>query len=142
MDTCLKWTDFYALSVYFTYVRQTTPFFHRKRKRKGWITKKTIIFFKKKLFIFKTKIVHFLHFKAFSSIIIFMRCNAFLSHSFAASFPTKIISICISNLILIPLFIFVPATLQLAYDVGKRRNLFNVLLRKRDTCPTTSSRLN
>ena len=134
MDTCLKWTDFYALSVYFTYVRQTTPFFHRKRKRKGWITKKTIIFLK--------KIVHFLHFKAYSLIIIFMWCNAFLSHSFAASFPTKIISICISSLILIPLFILVPATLQLAYDVGKRRNLFNVLLRKRDTCPTTSSRLN
>ena len=64
MDTCLKWTDFYELSVYFTYVRQTTPFFHRKRKRKGWIKKKPIIFLK--------KIVHFLHFKAFSLIIIFM----------------------------------------------------------------------
>ena len=70
-----------------------------------------------------------------------MRCNAFLSHSVTVSFPTKVISTGISNSTPIPLFILFPVTLQLAYDPGKRRNLFNVLLRKRGTCPTTSSHL-
>ena len=70
-----------------------------------------------------------------------MQRNAFLSHSVAFSFPTKVISIGISHPTPIPLFILVPVTLQLAYDPGKQRNLFNVLLRKRGTCPTTYSRL-
>ena len=39
------------------------------------------------------------------------------------------------------LFILVSVTLQLAYDLCKRRNFFNVLLRKKGTCLTTSSRL-
>ena len=39
-----------------------------------------------------------------------MRCNAFLSDSVAASFPTKVISTGISNSTLIPLFILVPVT--------------------------------
>ena len=69
-----------------------------------------------------------------------MRCSAFLSRSVAVSFPTKVISIGTSNPTPVPPFIVVPVTLQLAYDPGKRRNLFNVLLRKRSTCPTTSSR--
>ena len=37
-----------------------------------------------------------------------MRCNAFLSHSVAVSFSTKVISIGISNSAPIPLFILVP----------------------------------
>ena len=41
-----------------------------------------------------------------------MQC--FLSHSVAVSFPTKVISLRISNLTPIPLFIRVPVTLQLA----------------------------
>ena len=69
--------------------------------------------FQKKL-SFKKKIVHFLHLKTFSSIIIFMRSNAFVSHSVAVSFPTKVISIGISNPTPIPLFILVQVTLQLA----------------------------
>ena len=68
-----------------------------------------------------------------------MQC--FLSHSVAVSFPTKVIPIGISNPTPFPLFIFVPITLQPAYDPGKRRNLLNVLFRKRGTCPTTSSGL-
>ena len=96
---------------------------HGKRKRKGWITKK--LSFQKK------KIVQFLYSKTFSSIIIFMRCNAFLSYSVAVSSPTKVISVGISNPTPIPLFILVSVTLQLAYNPGKRRILFNVLLRKR-----------
>ena len=63
---------------------------------------------RKKLSFLKKKIVHFLHFKTLYSIIIFMRCNAFLSHSVAVSFPTKVISIGISNSTPIPLFILVP----------------------------------
>ena len=70
-----------------------------------------------------------------------MKCNAFLSHLVALSFPTKVISIDISKPRQFPLFIVVPVTLRLAYDPGKQRNLFNVLLRERGTCPTTSSRL-
>ena len=73
----------------------------------------------KKTFIFLKKVVHLLHFKTFSSIIIFMRCYAFLSHSVAVSFRTKVISIVISNPTPIPLFILVPVRLQLAYDPGK-----------------------
>ena len=53
----------------------------------------------KKLSVFLKKIVHFLHFKIFSSIIIFMRGNAFLSHSVT----------------IFPLFILVPVILQPAY---------------------------
>ena len=53
----------------------------------------------KKLPLFLKKVVHFLHFKIFSSIIIFMRGNAFLSHSVA----------------IFPLFILVPVILQPAY---------------------------
>ena len=68
-----------------------------------------------------------------------MQCNAFLSHSVAVSFPTKVIPIGNSSPTPFPLFIFVPITLQLAYDQGKQRNLLNVLLRKRGTCPTISS---
>ena len=56
-----------------------------------------------------------------------MRCNAFLSHPVAVSFPKKVVPINISNLTPIPLFILVPVTLQLAYDPGKWRNLFNLL---------------
>ena len=78
------------------------------------------------------KIVHFLHFKAFYPIIIIMRCNAFLSHLVAVSFPTKVISIGIFIPTPIPLFIPVSVTLQLACDPSQRRNLFNVFLRKRD----------
>ena len=52
-----------------------------------------------------------------------MRCNAFLSHSVAVSFPTNVISIAMTNLTPIPRFILVPVTLQLAYDPGKQRNL-------------------
>ena len=70
-----------------------------------------------------------------------MRCNAFLSHSVAVSFSTKVISIGISNRAPIPLFILVPVTFQVAYDRGKRRNLFKVLLSKRGTRPTAFSRL-
>ena len=66
-----------------------------------------------------------------------MRCNAFLSHSVAVFFPTKVISIGISNPTPVPLFILVPVTLQLACNPGKRRNLSNILLRKRSTCSTT-----
>ena len=39
--TCLKWTDFYASSAYFTYVRRTPPFFHGKRKRRETTTQET-----------------------------------------------------------------------------------------------------
>ena len=46
-DTCLKWTGFYALSAYFSYVRRALTIVHGKRKRKGWITKKNFHFFKK-----------------------------------------------------------------------------------------------
>ena len=106
MNTCLKWTEFYAPSTYFTYVRRTPPFFHGNRKRKPS--------FKKKLFIFNT---------------------------LKLSFPTKVISIVLSNPTPIPLFILVPVALQLAHGPGKQRNLFNVFLRKSGTCPTTSSRL-
>ena len=72
-----------------------------------------------------------------------MRCsgNAFLSHSIAVSFPMKFISIGISNSASTSLFIILPVTFQLAYDSGKRRNLLKVRLRKRGTCPRTSSRL-
>ena len=63
---------------------------------------------RKKLSFLKKKIVHFLHFKTLYSIIIFMRCNAFLSHLVAVSFPTKAISIGISNSTPIALFILVP----------------------------------
>ena len=55
----------------------------------------------------------------FASIIIFMRCNAFLSHSVTVPFPTIVISDGISNPTPIPLFILVPVTLQLAYNPGK-----------------------
>ena len=68
-----------------------------------------------------------------------MQC--FFSHSVAVSFPTRVISVAISIPTPIPLFILVPVTFQLAYDPGKQMNLFNVLLRKRGTCPTTASRL-
>ena len=64
------------------------------KERKGWITKKTNFF---------KKIIHFLHFKTLSSTIIFMRCNVFLSHSVAVSFPAKVISVGISNPI--PIFV-------------------------------------
>ena len=53
-DTCLKRTDL------FTYVRRTPPFFHGKRKRKGYITKRTFIFLKK-LLIFDTLNFFFNH---------------------------------------------------------------------------------
>ena len=113
--------------------KMNTPVFSLEKEEKGLDYKKNFLFF--------FKIVHVLHFKTFSSIIIFMRCNAFLSRLVAISFPTKVISIGISNPTPIPLFILVPVTLQLAYDLGKQKNLFNVLLRKRGTCPTTSTRL-
>ena len=113
------------------YLCQTdATFFQRKRMRKGWIIKKTSIFLK--------KIVHFLHFETFYSVIIFMWCNSFWSHSVAFSFSTKPISVGISIPTPIPLFILVLVTFQLAYDRGKQRNLFSILFRKRDTCPTTS----
>ena len=101
-----------------------TPFFFKgkERERAG---------LQKKLFFKKKKIVHFLNFKTFCLIIISMRCNAFLSNSVAVSFSTKFISIGISNPTPIPLFVLVAITLQLVYNPGKRRNLFNVLLRKR-----------
>ena len=123
---------FYAPSNFYVQIFVDTPNFSWEKKEKGWITKKTFIFFKK-VFIFYTKI--------FSSIIIFIRCNAFLNHSVPVSFPTKVISVGIPNRTPIPLFILVPVTLLLACNPGKRTNLFNVLLRKRGTCPTTSSRL-
>ena len=47
------------------------------------------------------------------AIIIFMRCNAFLSHSVATSVSAKVISVGISNPTPIPLFVLVPVTLQL-----------------------------
>ena len=62
----------------------------------------------------------------------------FLSRLVVVSFPTKVISIGISNPTPIPLFILVPVTLHLSYHPGKQKN---VLLRKRGVCPTTSSRL-
>ena len=49
-----------------------------------------------------------------------MRCNAFLSHSVAVSFATKVISIDISNPAPILLFILVTVTLQLAYVPGPK----------------------
>ena len=72
-----------------------------------------------KNFLSKKKIAQFLYLKMFASIIIFMRCNAFLSHSVTVSFPTIVISDGISNPTPIPLFILVPVTLQLAYNPGK-----------------------
>ena len=112
---------FYEPSAYFTYVRRIPPFFHGKRKRKGWITKK--LSFLIKSFIFYT-LKRFLQ----SSYL----CDAilFLSHSVAVSFPTKVISIGISNPIAILLFIFTPVTLQLAYYPGKQRNLLKPCLGK------------
>ena len=52
-----------------------------------------------------------------------MRCNTFLSHPVAVSFPKKVVPINISNLTPIPLFILVPVTLQLTYDPGKLEEL-------------------
>ena len=45
----------------------------------------------------------------------------------------------LSNPTPIYLFILVPVTLKLACSLGKRRNLFQILPRKRGTRPTTSS---
>ena len=59
-----------------------------------------------------------------------MRCNTFLRHSVAVS-QQKLFQLASPIL-------HVPVTLQLAHNQGKRRNLFNVLLWKRGTCPTTS----
>ena len=77
-----------------------------------------------KLSYFLKKIAHFLHFKTFSSIIVFMQYNAFLSNSNAVSFATEVISISISNPTLIHLFILLPVTLKLAYNPDNQRNLF------------------
>ena len=52
-DTCLKWTDFYALSAYFTYVRRHC-YFSWETKEKGLDYKKKRSFFFKS-FIFYTK---------------------------------------------------------------------------------------
>ena len=84
----------------------------RKEKEKTGL-QKNFHFFKK----------NFLHLKTFSSIIF----NAFLSNSVVVSFTTKVISVGISNPTPIPLFIFVPVTLQLAYDASKGTCLMSCL---------------
>ena len=73
----------------------STAFIASTEKKEKWL-KKTVFFLKKLLFF---------HFKTFSSIIIFMRFNAFLSHSVTVTFPTKVISIVISNPSPVTLFI-------------------------------------
>ena len=116
-----------------------TPNFSWEKKEKRLDYKEKLSFFKK-FFSFSTLFLQSSYFYNFffSHHIYAMQC---LSHSVAVSFPKKVISIGISNPTPIRLFTLVPVTLQVAYDPGKRRNLFNVLLRKRDTCPTTASRL-
>ena len=141
-DTCLKWTDFYALSAYFTYVRRHCHFFVGNKRERAGLQKKTFVFFLNRSFF---------TLKTFSSVIIFMWCNAFLtlswrtplsyrkqsidwlrksmdwflydigllheiSHSVAVSFPTKVISSGVFNPTPVFLFILVPVTLQLACD--------------------------
>ena len=122
--TCLKWTDFYAPSAYFTYVRRTSPFFHGKGKRKGCITKKKFHFFKKNF--------HFHALKLFlqSSYL----WDTMLFEAIQSPFHSQqkvLVLIGISSPTPTRLFILVSVTLQLAYDLCKRRNFFNVLLRKK-----------
>ena len=96
------------------YLRKTdTRIFSLEKKKKRLDYKKNFHFFKK----------NFLHLKTFSSIIF----NAFLSNSVVVSFTTKVISVGISNPTPIPLFIFVPVTLQLAYDASKGTCLMSCL---------------
>ena len=65
--------DRFLCTVSIFYLCETTlPFFRGKQKRKGWITKKNVRFFLNRSFF---------TLKTFSSVIIFMWCNAFLTLS-------------------------------------------------------------
>ena len=112
-----------------------TPIFSWEKKEKRLDYKKKLSFKKKRSF--------FTLWNFFSSYHIYaMEC--FFKPFSLRFFPNKIFfswSIDISNSTPIPLFVFVPVTLQLAYIPGKWRHLFHVMLMNKNACPTTSSRL-
>ena len=110
------------------------PIFSWERKEKGLHYKEKFHFFKKNF--------HFHALKLFlqSSYL----CDTMLFEAIQSPFHSQqkvLVLIGISSPTPTPLFILVPVTLQFAYDLCKRRNFFNVLLRKKGTCLTTSSRL-
>ena len=122
---------FLIVSIFYL-CKTNTPIFSWEKKEKGLDYKKTFIF---------NKIVHFLHFKKFSSIIIFMRCNTFFKPFSRCFVPNKSYFNWYLQSYSNPSVYFYTCNFATCILSGQAKELVKALLRKRGTCPRTSSLL-